>query len=228
MTNNPTNWVNEILDNASETVKNWPEYMRRPEMRSVNRADCETLPHLKNVVTLSEKDEAKQMSTNQYTQYRHIFLYAKRWYKESDNVWIDLAKIVGEYSGSPPESISKESIILIVSRAVEVAFDTQRLHFGKSDTGSLVQCLNREFRSEQVNKMFNSYEPLSFEDGLLKTYLSILTLIKVLDNDGKPILVLGKPDPKILPISTELIERITPLVENVKIDLDERLDYEDE
>ena len=27
------NWLNRILDNAVRTVEQWPEWMRRPEMR---------------------------------------------------------------------------------------------------------------------------------------------------------------------------------------------------
>lgn len=31
------NWVDEVLDNAARTVRAWPEWMRRPEVRGVNQ-----------------------------------------------------------------------------------------------------------------------------------------------------------------------------------------------
>lgn len=40
--NNEKNWVYDILDNASRTVRSWPDWMRRPEVRGATDTNTET------------------------------------------------------------------------------------------------------------------------------------------------------------------------------------------
>jgi hypothetical protein len=49
---------------------------------------------------------------------RHLYLYAKEWYKKSDDILQDLKIIVGERSGLYPEHITENDILIVLSELV--------------------------------------------------------------------------------------------------------------
>lgn len=46
--------------------------------------------------------------------YRHHFLYAKHWYKKSNNIFEDLKKIQENYCGTPAEFLSDGLIVEVI------------------------------------------------------------------------------------------------------------------
>jgi len=54
MSNNK-NWINDILDNAERTVRAWPEWMRRPEIRGTSSTIGESRGDVKEIIRTPEK-----------------------------------------------------------------------------------------------------------------------------------------------------------------------------
>jgi hypothetical protein len=48
------NWVNEVLDSATKTVRSWPEWMQRPEVRAPGGA---ARPHARPAEPTQQADE---------------------------------------------------------------------------------------------------------------------------------------------------------------------------
>ena len=115
--------------------------------------------------------------------YRHIYLYAKKHYKISNN-WEDLRKIIGQRSGIGFEHITNEDVLRMLCEIAYKHINTsqQFLEFVSGILPTSIFYLSSK----------NEY---NINDAILNKLLSIISLTKVTFIDGN----LGKPDFDILP-----------------------------
>jgi hypothetical protein len=115
---------------------------------------------------------------------RHIYLYAKNWYKRTDLIE-DLKKLLSVRSGIPQEYISTENIVHVLSNITSN-------YIGTPDKAErFIDDLHHRYT---FNKYFINEES-SFEETLITTMLSILAFLEVKDIPFE----LGEPDYNILP-----------------------------
>ena len=124
---------------------------------------------------------------------RHIYLYAKRHYEMSNNVWSDLAKIMADRYLLPVESITHEDIMsMLLLVTVPHLLDTKQ-----DSATSVINFLqnllpNRAF----LVSLFNNP---SYERRVVSWCLSTLHYVDTQLN-GVVVINLGEPDPNILPL----------------------------
>ena len=117
--------------------------------------------------------------------YRHVWLYAKNWYKRSGDIIGDLKRILGERYNIPPEYLLICDIIEELLSVVHPIILNSKYKF-------------REFAIDlrSCNRWQYGAEGESFDLVLIKKCLSIIKCAKV-----KGIIELGEPDPSILPLN---------------------------
>jgi hypothetical protein len=114
---------------------------------------------------------------------RHIYLYAKHWYKVTDR-YNDLKIIVAKRCGLDAEHVSKEDIIQVILPIVEKYVKLSEFVINLLPS-------NTRFRDN-----------LTIEDNLLNECLITLSLTEIKDSSGNylPGMNIGDPDPNILPL----------------------------
>lgn len=106
--------------------------------------------------------------------YTHFYLYAKGWYKKSDLLH-DLQKIAGDWAGTNSASIEN-----VLSILLDLTFD-------------------EILRSRNPKTHLFAFVQKIYSDNKPETVMSAcMSILGVAHADG---LALGKPDPKILPLS---------------------------
>lgn len=115
--------------------------------------------------------------------YRHIFLYAKNWYKKTDTIE-DMKKLVSEYTGVPLEHVLVEDIILVLSHILD-----NYPRYSKPST-----FIRRLLEHERFSKW--GKEDKTMRDHIISVSLSIIAFTDV----GEIPFELGDPDPDVLPL----------------------------
>ena len=112
---------------------------------------------------------------------RHIILYAKNWYAETDTI-DDLLKIASRITGVGTEYLGIKDVYYWVSRVYFECFTYEQFQ-------RLIQ--------EEMFDWFNGYNSVSMED-VINSMLSELACVKVLDDNKEKIMEIGKPDGTLL------------------------------
>ena len=138
--------------------------------------------------------DAKVDAIQEPCDYNHLILYAKGWYKRTD-LLEDLKRIVAERCALDFKHVSTNDVWQVVSGAF---LEHARKHDIESFLGKLFE---KGIYDDKLG------EPLQFgsDDNCpirraLGLALSVLNRLRVLDEEGNAILVLGEPDPKVLPL----------------------------
>lgn len=122
------------------------------------------------------------------SKYRHVWLYAKYWYKRNDDIVIDLRKLVSEHAGIKEEWVSLDDCFrLIFNALIEATVISTRV-------GS------EQFLLDMIVRLWkplsNNIEKLT----LLQEMLTSLAMVNVLDNNKTKVIDFGVPDPAVLPV----------------------------
>ena len=125
--------------------------------------------------------------------YNHLLLYAKNHYQRGV-LMDDLKKIVAERCGMFVEHISPDDVWQNVLMCL-LKYANQR---------EIEYFLGRLFQ----HGVYDDFDQLSFGYDTncpiiraLRMALGMLSTLKVMNKDGTPIMELGEPDPKILPLN---------------------------
>lgn len=123
--------------------------------------------------------------------HRHIFLYAKRHYKQEDQTE-DLKIILGHRSNIDPEYISLADIISILIKLVwdYINSESQFIEFVL------------DVHLNNLWKFDHEYSEYDFDRALINKCLSVLSFQKIKDIPFD----LGEPDPSILPLKSREIK----------------------
>jgi len=120
----------------------------------------------------------------------HIYLYAKGWYEQSNNVIDDLKVILGHRSGLGKEAISRENIVMVL---LDITYDRlQDTDNVKDQFITFVSDLN-----PSINWIHGGNRHDDFYTILINRCLSVLRACVVIG------LNIGKPDPNILLLTTK-------------------------
>ena len=119
------------------------------------------------------------MTENNHDSYRHFYLYAKGWYKESD-LMTDLASITAERCCCDIKFVTEKDIISVLTHAVEPHIDFAFFMNNLMD-----------------NQWFFTFskKDTSMNILLIRTMLTVLLQV-----NGKDIPWLGSADKTILPL----------------------------
>jgi len=133
--------------------------------------------------------------------YNHIFLYAKNWYEESDDVMKDLQTIIGKRCGLDSESVDHEAVFSILFELVYDHCDKRQL------TKIFTSSIGLGFR-------FFKNEPHTINDALTHmldglsccdVYSSTISLSSSFSKLER-VINIGEPSNSILPI-TEMAKK---------------------
>lgn len=137
--------------------------------------------------------------------YQHVFLYAKHWYKRSDDVFADLKKILEHRNGVEAKHISNG---VVVSSLAGIARD---IISESPNTNEFTEFVNDvhpancwkigyTLKSRFPNSPDALDEEYDYYKAVVYKILSMISMITVLDDDGNVILDIGEPDENILPL----------------------------
>jgi len=127
------------------------------------------------------------MENKEFDGDSHIYLYAKRWYKQSNNPFNDLRKIYSVRNGIEEQYITDINIIENISCLV----------FKHLKENNFRELMLRIFRK----KSFLYYSRITSMRRVLLELLSILSIVQVYETKTKTTLInLAQPDEKILPL----------------------------
>lgn len=129
--------------------------------------------------------------------FNHLILYAKNWYKRSDNMLDDVRKIMAHRCAMDVKYMSDHDVWqCCVNALVEHATPNEMERF----LGVLFQ------PDWEKDKPLSFFEPVCSLKQAVRKILSILNFLMVVDG-GKVVLELGKPDPAILPLCEDFEEK---------------------
>ena len=130
--------------------------------------------------------------------HRNFYLYAKGHYKRTETL-MDLKAIQGEWGGIDPECLMKRDVAQLL---LEIA----RSHIIKNELSfrDFVKYIDPAYLwsfPAFVKEVGDNYD---YQSAIIHCCLSFLQLAKVNEIDG----ALGKPNPQILPISANRLNRL--------------------
>lgn len=130
------------------------------------------------------------------SKYRHVWLYAKYWYKRNDDIVIDLRKLVSEYAGIKEELVSIDDCFrLLFNALIEATVISTRVGSEQFLLDMIVRLWNP--LSVNATKSDNVSEK---KLTLLQEMLTSLAMVNVLDNNRTKVIDFGVPDPAVLPV----------------------------
>jgi hypothetical protein len=115
---------------------------------------------------------------------RHFYLYAKNRYQRSGSLMEDVRRLVAEYVGSDPQSLTDGDVLRVFWEVVYPEID--KLPY------------RREKLLEIMARLLGNLQLVSVAD-LIALMLPILTTVRIKEG-GRVLLDLGEPDPTILPL----------------------------
>ena len=129
------------------------------------------------------------------SNYPHFWLYAKHWYKQSDDIVMDLRKLVANYCGGDVEGISTGDCFNLVFSTLQEAFHI-RVRIG--DERMLFNLIRNLW--QRFNPLFPQDKQEENKIILLQEMLSALAMVSVIDGNKNKIIEFGSPDPAVLPL----------------------------
>jgi len=122
------------------------------------------------------------------SKYRHVWLYAKYWYKHNDDIVIDLRKLVSKHAGIKEEWVSIDDCFrLIFNALIEATVISTRV-------GS------EQFLLDMIVRLWKPLSDNIEKLTLLQEMLTSLAMVNVLDNNKTKVIDFGVPDPAVLPV----------------------------
>lgn len=119
--------------------------------------------------------------------WRHIWLYAKGHYKRGD-LMKDLKVLIGHHAALMPEHVSDEDILIVLCENAIPYLTTE----------GNVDYRMRKFFEDLIFATHHENRPLTVAD-IAQKLLSVLSIVRVMDDEGRAVINLGEADYELLP-----------------------------
>ena len=179
-------FVKKYEDNSDEyipdikSVRNLTEFDLKIAKDFVNGTPMEISGGGFALIRQKFPDNIKVLYTEELNPHRHFYLYAKRWYRQT-NLIADLKKIQSEYCGLAIEHVRVVDILTVLSPVIYK-------HLNEHGFTKLI---------EGIVFPWSTPTPLnSIDEIVLAEYLAVLATIKKDEIKGG----LGEADPNVLPL----------------------------
>jgi len=133
---------------------------------------------------------------DEFTDYRHIWLYSKSHYKKGDTMK-DLRTILAHRNGVEQENVNNKFVINVLSKLV--CKHLSQTHMEQT----MVELMGFGMHNHPVGScLYTPYKPLMLDEQT-RILLNKLAFVTIKNENPELTLNLGKPDSTILPLKDE-------------------------